>query len=69
MKGQLTPDEIRANYKKEGVAPTRPYNERPILISTTGTAQHLVALKRIQSIRYLGFLHVAVASGWHLESD
>ncbi|XP_055334350.1 probable 39S ribosomal protein L45, mitochondrial [Paramacrobiotus metropolitanus] len=37
MHGHLTPSEVRAKFKKEGMAPTRPYNERPILIQTTET--------------------------------
>ncbi|OWA52317.1 putative 39S ribosomal protein L45, mitochondrial [Hypsibius exemplaris] len=36
-KGQLTPEEIRAMMKKEGMFPSRPYNERPILLTTTDT--------------------------------
>ncbi|GAU88011.1 hypothetical protein RvY_00784 [Ramazzottius varieornatus] len=36
-RGQLTPEEIRSIMKKEGVAPTRPYQEKPLLITTTDT--------------------------------
>lgn len=35
-RGQLTPEEIRSIMKKEGIAPTRPYQEKPLLITTTG---------------------------------
>lgn len=36
-RGQLSPEEIRGIMKKEGMAPTRPYQEKPILITTTDT--------------------------------
>lgn len=33
---KLTPDEIRARMKEQGVLPPRPWTERPILITATG---------------------------------
>lgn len=34
---ELSPEEIRAKMKEKGIAPPRPWNERPIFISCTGT--------------------------------
>ncbi|XP_023220831.1 probable 39S ribosomal protein L45, mitochondrial isoform X1 [Centruroides sculpturatus] len=33
---ELTPEEIRAKMKERGIAPPRPWNEKPIFISCTG---------------------------------
>ena len=51
----MTPDQIRASMKKEGMAPTRPYNERPILITTTGWACVLFLSSNIANINLYVF--------------
>ncbi|KAH7985618.1 hypothetical protein HPB52_025520 [Rhipicephalus sanguineus] len=33
---QMTPEEMRAKLKEQGVAPDRPWNERPMVISCSG---------------------------------
>lgn len=35
-KDQLTPEEMRSRLKEQGVAPERPWNERPMVISSSG---------------------------------
>ncbi|XP_050034895.1 large ribosomal subunit protein mL45 [Dermacentor andersoni] len=35
-KDQLTPEEMRSKLKEQGVAPDRPWNERPMVISCSG---------------------------------
>ncbi|KAK8780492.1 hypothetical protein V5799_018166 [Amblyomma americanum] len=36
QKDQMTPEEMRSKMKEEGVAPDRPWNERPMVIACSG---------------------------------